>query len=186
MCASLHAGESTYSLSDTQALRGHLAKQGETLDLLSKKIANIPVNPNVPRAQTLQTAIRRSTSNFIKDSILSLPSLPTAAELLEKRNRFKNDDLPFVANSQVVRPPKYATMLDTGWSPVPKSQDVITDVSSDPLIQQINIVKGFIQQARSAMRFEEVASLEANLRELQEALYQQSIAESKNSDTSDS
>uniref|UniRef100_A0A182ND31 FYVE-type domain-containing protein n=1 Tax=Anopheles dirus TaxID=7168 RepID=A0A182ND31_9DIPT len=45
-------------------------------------------------------------------------------------------------------------------------------VTSDPLIDQINIVKGYIRQAREALRFEEVATLERNLAELTQEFYQ--------------
>uniref|UniRef100_A0A182JSU4 FYVE-type domain-containing protein n=1 Tax=Anopheles christyi TaxID=43041 RepID=A0A182JSU4_9DIPT len=43
--------------------------------------------------------------------------------------------------------------------------------TSDPLIDQINIVKGYIRQARAALRFEEVATLERNLGELTQEFY---------------
>lgn len=42
---------------------------------------------------------------------------------------------------------------------------------SDPLVEQINIIKGYIKQARVELRFEEVATLELNLRELQQEFY---------------
>lgn len=42
---------------------------------------------------------------------------------------------------------------------------------SDPLVEQINIIKGYIKQARDALRFEEVETLELNLRELQQEFY---------------
>lgn len=45
--------------------------------------------------------------------------------------------------------------------------------TNDPLIEQINIIKGYIKQARDALRFEEVAILELNLRELQQEFYNQ-------------
>lgn len=39
--------------------------------------------------------------------------------------------------------------------------------TTDPLIEQINIIKGYIKQAREAMRYEEIATLEENVRERQ-------------------
>ncbi|EAT33889.1 AAEL013842-PA [Aedes aegypti] len=44
--------------------------------------------------------------------------------------------------------------------------------SADPLIDQINIVKGYIKQAREALRFEEVETLERNLSELTQEFYE--------------
>lgn len=51
---------------------------------------------------------------------------------------------------------------------------------NDPLVEQIIIIKGYIKQAREAMRFEEVKTLDENLRELQQEFYirQQQQAES--------
>uniref|UniRef100_A0A182QL00 FYVE-type domain-containing protein n=1 Tax=Anopheles farauti TaxID=69004 RepID=A0A182QL00_9DIPT len=46
-----------------------------------------------------------------------------------------------------------------------------TVVTSDPLLDQINIVRGYIRQAREALRFEEVATLERNLAELTQEFY---------------
>lgn len=160
MCASLHAGESTYNLSDSQALRGCIGKQGEILDAVSKQIATIPLNPEIPRAVTLQNAIRRATSNYIKDTLLSLPALPTPAELLEKQNRFRDNE-----TQTAVFVPRTVKIND-GWSPQVAS-DSIVESSEDPLVQQMDIVREYIKQARQAMRFEEVASLEAHLKELE-------------------
>ena len=42
---------------------------------------------------------------------------------------------------------------------------------NDPLVEQIIIIKGYIKQAREAMRFEEVKILDENLRELQQEFY---------------
>lgn len=58
------------------------------------------------------------------------------------------------------------TTLDN-WSAYQSS----TATSSDPLVEQINIIKGYIKQARQDLRFEEVATLEMNLRELQGEFY---------------
>lgn len=42
----------------------------------------------------------------------------------------------------------------------------------DPLIEQINIIKGYIKQARQEMNFDVVETLELNLRELQREVYE--------------
>jgi rabenosyn-5 len=48
----------------------------------------------------------------------------------------------------------------------------------DPLVVQMQIIKGYIKQAKEAMRFEEVATLETNLRELQQEFYNQKLSNS--------
>jgi rabenosyn-5 len=47
----------------------------------------------------------------------------------------------------------------------------VSGFNNDPLVEQINIIKSYIKQARDAMRFEEVETLEYNLRELQHEFY---------------
>lgn len=169
MCASLHAGEQTYNLVDSQALRGSIGKQGEILDAVSKRIAAIPLNPEIPRAVTLQNAIRRSTSNYIKDTLLSLPPLPTPAELSKKRTRLR-DNIPQPTPKAFV--PQKLT-INSGWSPVVVTERSLREQSDDPLKQQMNNVQEYINQARKASRFEEVASLESHLKELREVYEKQ-------------
>lgn len=55
-------------------------------------------------------------------------------------------------------------------------------VTDDPLIEQINIIKGYIKQARQDMNFDVVETLELNLRELQKEFYdrQKSAPENNN------
>lgn len=47
------------------------------------------------------------------------------------------------------------------------------NTEENPLIEQMQIVRNYIDQARKAHRFEEVASLEENLRMLKETYRQQ-------------
>lgn len=56
------------------------------------------------------------------------------------------------------------------WSGTQTASPSVT-LTSDPLIDQINIVKGYIRQAREALRFDEVATLERNLSELTQEFY---------------
>ncbi|XP_058835723.1 rabenosyn-5 [Topomyia yanbarensis] len=53
-----------------------------------------------------------------------------------------------------------------------QAANVTVSSSADPLIDQINIVKGYIRQAREALRFEEVETLERNLSELTQEFYE--------------
>ena len=50
-----------------------------------------------------------------------------------------------------------------GWGPV----NVTMGSSPDPMIQQMDIIKGYIRQARQEKRFEEVVLFERNLKELE-------------------
>jgi len=42
-----------------------------------------------------------------------------------------------------------------------------TNISDDPMVQQMNIIRNYISKAREANRFDEVSMLESNLRDLQ-------------------
>ena len=63
-------------------------------------------------------------------------------------------------------------MVEDGWTPE-VSQSAFGIISDHPIIQQINIIKGYIKQAESANRFEEVTTLQQNLRDLEEEFWRQ-------------
>lgn len=68
MYNSLTAGERTYLLQDCQSLRLAIAEKAQMIDTLSKKIAQEPVDPDTPKAASVQSNIRKATSNYIKVS----------------------------------------------------------------------------------------------------------------------
>ena len=91
----------------------------------------------------------------------------------ETRNR--NSYIPASTPSSSAQDAK--VVVEVGWTP-----DVnVAIVSDNPIIQQMNIIRGFIKQAKLANKLDEVAILEDNLRELKEALYKQN--EEKNRET---
>lgn len=55
--------------------------------------------------------------------------------------------------------------------------------TDDPLVEQINIIKGYIKQARQDMNFDVVETLELNLRELQKEFYERQRSISLNNAT---
>lgn len=67
MCQSLFVGETTYNLSDVNAMRGRIGKLAEGIDLLSKQIAAFPADPGSRHAK-LQNAIRQAAAHYIKVS----------------------------------------------------------------------------------------------------------------------
>ncbi|XP_066245412.1 rabenosyn-5 [Euwallacea similis] len=175
MYNSLTSGEITFLLQDCQALRSTIAEKAQMMDTLSKKIASEPVDPETPKAAVLQNNIRKAVSNYIKDCLLTLPTLPSVEELEVIRHKlamsFKEDS--FV---DIPRPHRIQTVaVTTGWSPAP-ANEVQADTEENPLIEQMRIVRNYIDQARRAQRFDEVASLEENLRMLKETYRQQQRA----------
>lgn len=68
------------------------------------------------------------------------------------------------------------------WSARPVSTTGRTQ-NNDPLIEQINIIKGYIKQARQDMNFDVVETLETNLRELQKEFYIRQKPSSQSNET---
>lgn len=58
-----------------------------------------------------------------------------------------------------------------GWKPM-EVNNHITD-NEDPLVQQMNIIRGYIKQARQAQKWDEVKIFEDNLKELQGEYWRQ-------------
>ena len=56
-----------------------------------------------------------------------------------------------------------AKSSNAGWGPV----NVTMSGSPDPMLQQMDIIKGYIRQAKQERRFEEVELFEQNLKELE-------------------
>lgn len=54
----------------------------------------------------------------------------------------------------------------TGWSPANVPKQGGSEEVEDPLLEQINNVRNYIEQARLAGRFDEAVSLTENLEEL--------------------
>lgn len=169
MYSSLSSGDSTFQLQDAQSLRSSIAKQAEILDVLSKKILAEPVDSNTNKVYHLQNTIRRATSQYIKDYLLVLPVLPTPAEL----ERIKHERLTR-NHHETAAPAAFGPVkklnITTGWSPSSITNQQSS--SDDPLLEQINIVENYIEQAQNAGRFEEVAVLRENLKMLRREMQQ--------------
>lgn len=162
MYTSMVSSETTYLLQDLQSLRTTIADKAQMIDTLSKKIASLPVDPETPKAAALQNSIRKATSIYIKDYLLTLPAPPTIQEL----EKFKKNYLTKTVEDDIMPAPKTSikkVTVTTGWSPANISNDNIAVDEDDPLLEQMNIVRNYIDQARKAQRFEEVSSLQENL-----------------------
>lgn len=165
-------GETIYILQDAQNLRTTIARKAEMIDTLSKKIASMPVDPDSPKQATLQNNIRKAISMYIKDYLLTLPTPPTTEDLerfrRERAAKFVDDDYGHTPRNNI----KTVTVT-TGWTPTNIASENSGQSDENPLIEQINIVKNYIEQARQAQRFDEVASLQENLKMLKESYKRQ-------------
>ena len=91
----MSSGETNYHLTDANNLRLKLLKLAESVDLMSKKIAVLGTECQSEghsadsRKFLLQTQIRRASVNFIKETLVGLPSLPTEEEFVKLQQRRK-------------------------------------------------------------------------------------------------
>lgn len=173
----MKSGETTYLLQDLQSLRNSIADKAQMIDTISKKIASVPVDPETPKAAILQNSIRKATSSFIKEELITLPPPPTPQDLEKIKNerlaKVTDDDIP-ISNISIKK-----VMVTTGWSPANVTNEATVTEEADPLLEQMNIVRSYIKQARDAQRFEEVGSLQENLNMLKE-MYKKQLVKDKN------
>ncbi|XP_006623714.1 rabenosyn-5 [Apis dorsata] len=209
MWESLNEGESTYNLEDAQALRIKIAKLGESIDLISKRISVLGTrcveNPPQDQELRLHHMVRVSAVIFLKEELLTVQALPSKekyAELqkerqkrleariayerqLEEEQREKSKEQrkkemwnleirPIVKENQ----PNIVLNQSQGWGP--SGVTPIMPSSMDPIIEQMSNLRAYIKQAKADCRYDEVATLESNLKELQSAYF--TMKQSNNSD----
>ena len=198
MYDSLMAGESNYHSSDVKTLRVKLLKVAENIDLMSKKIQALGVDNSNQEAQegmakarrfALQDQVRRASINFIKETLVGLPSLPSDEELAKIQERRKMEIARQLEENRRKREEaqaKYQAMQEkrkleadrTKSSSLPRSgsggkfnrskvsyesgfvlsssaqqREVVAEVTDDPMLQQIQIITGYIAQARQQNRY---------------------------------
>ncbi|NXP48729.1 RBNS5 protein, partial [Heliornis fulica] len=195
MAESLNAGEATYSLDHANDLRVEIQKVYEFIDALSKKILSLGLHEDPqphPKALQLQRMIRYSATLFVQEKLLGLMSLPTKDQYEELKKRRLRMVRQLALETQGKQEEKQkdlisrsaaavngdVTLLKTGT--VRKSEGWLPTASTsreremaDPLLQQIDNITSFIEQAKAADRTDEVHMLQENLRQLQDEYDQQ-------------
>uniref|UniRef100_A0A8D8YMX2 Rabenosyn-5 n=1 Tax=Cacopsylla melanoneura TaxID=428564 RepID=A0A8D8YMX2_9HEMI len=198
MVDSLLAGETTYHASDAQTLRVKLVRLAENIDTISNKITTLSTPPAaqdpppatsstaMSMSQRLAKSIRLACTQFIRSQLLTLPNVPSEEKLTDLREqarlaeeqRKREEEIRHLREQSEVRvethharhlgaPKENNVALLEAWSPA--NTKLVS--SQDPLVQQISIIKQYITEARVAHRYNEVASLESNLKELQEEYF---------------
>ncbi|KAM8716974.1 hypothetical protein ACLKA7_003788 [Drosophila subpalustris] len=198
---SLYEGESIFTIADAGALRGKIGQVAETIDLRSKRILTIHSEPG-SREEALKKAIRLSCVQIIKERMLSLPPLPDEAHIhkIQERKRMETEQRILTEQRMAMEAyERYGSTTQAGgsgmenrsfaqgsdlqslnnWS-APQASTTTKSSVDDPLIEQINNVKGYIKQARQDMNFEVVETLELNLRDLQREFYERQRHSSHN------
>jgi rabenosyn-5 len=85
MWNSLNEGESTYNLRDAQVVRGKIAKIGDSIDIISKRIAtliNIADNSaaSLKQEYRLNQMVRTTAMIYLKNELLRTPPVPSEEE----------------------------------------------------------------------------------------------------------
>lgn len=177
----LYEGDSVYTLNDASALRGKIGHLAEIIDSLSKEIVALKCQSG-SRQESLQKSIRMASVKFIKDNMLSIPPIPHEEEIkriqqkrinalsmkIERDRRlaqeaFERYELGGTSSEGLINSGQGGAKTKTGFAMTTidnwtGSQQSSGQFNNDPLVEQINIIKGYIKQARDAMRFEEVIS----------------------------
>lgn len=231
MWQSLNEGDSTYDLRDAQVVRGKIAKIGDNIDLISKRISTlVTVDENSPASLKqefrLHQMVRSAAMIYLKNELLTTPPVPTTEEYeaikkarqerikariayerqleeeqLEKLRESQREftqrayDLgesksPTTTSSNQVNAGFYdffiiwtnnnidylQLVLDQsqGWGTSGRAgrNMMISSTSVDPFVEQMSNLRFYIKQAREECKFEEVATLERNLKELQSAYFE--------------
>ncbi|CAH0604937.1 unnamed protein product [Chrysodeixis includens] len=174
MCQSLFDGETTYNLTDVNKMRGRIGKLAEGIDLLSKQIAAFPAEPGTRQAR-LQTAIRHAAAHYIKEDLISLRKLPTEAQIEEVRQqRYERAEKQIQMERE--RMERQRQRKEEIAGPSASRVDTRQDDEDSPLLEQMNIIREYIKEARRDMKYEEVAILEANLKELKKEYHLQKLS----------
>ncbi|RWS28292.1 rabenosyn-5-like protein [Leptotrombidium deliense] len=201
MCASLSEGENNYKLRDAQEVRIKLMKVAESIDVISRKISNLDVtNEQQPLSASqlkVQMNIRLMCTQYLRENMLGLPSLPSEEELLKRQERRREEiqqrieeekrqallEAEMALNQQrsLHSSPSSRSMNslpkvhssndlvspDTGWGPEFTLRSNCDVSNMDPMLVQINIIKNYIKKAREEHKYDEVSILELNLKELE-------------------
>lgn len=144
----------------------------------------------------LQNAIRMAATNFLKENMLGLPSLPNEEQLksvqeqrrLEIQKKIEEEKKQEI-DKQMIRSQRKCSYSnvnnasfslyekepivspDSGWGPEFRGPEFRNSEKSkrnvDPMLQQMEIIRNYIKQARDAHKYDEVHMLEENLKELE-------------------
>ncbi|XP_071549965.1 rabenosyn-5 [Panulirus ornatus] len=149
-----------------------------TTTFLKEYILSLPKLPSHQDLRELQERRRlEAEARLAAEKEAERQAEAQAAEILRRRDRDSKDSSRSTpTRSSSITPPSFASLkkrqqteevvVDTGWGADSSAHNVTE--TDDPMIQQMNIIRNYIRQAKEASRYDDVPLLEANLRELQE------------------
>lgn len=152
---------------------------------LQENLLGLPSLPTEDELAKLQTAKRVEAQQRIADE----KRVAAERERRKREEQLLSEELERTANAAVRRnstrdsatlptrvrfDPKSGDLvgLAAGWKPTEVAQGRTTS-SDDPMVQQMNIIRGYIRQAKDAGKWDEVQMLQENLKELQLEFWEQ-------------
>jgi len=196
---SLQDGQSTCNIKELKLLQMQVLQIANSVEDVSDKIENLETKDD--KTFRLQQRIRSSAKNFVKDTCVGLPKVPTEEELklikmqkvqeatrrieeekksaqeaklksasMKKAKQFNNDvqNKISVAKKQLFKAGgKNELKMGSGFVATASGTNQ-EDMDEDPLGQQINNLKRYIQQAKVAGKYDDARSLEMTLKLHQE------------------
>ncbi|ESO90492.1 hypothetical protein LOTGIDRAFT_217928 [Lottia gigantea] len=160
-----------------------------------------PDSPSAFKQQQLQKAIRMSASGFMQENLMGLQALPTSEQYQELQAKRRAEVQRKIAaerqaameaqnrerfnQEESEKPGKILSIgkklghvrndsqdsVGRGWKPTEEGSKV--SKVGDPMLQQMEIIRGYIKQAREAKRWDEMEMLEHNLKDLKDEYYRQ-------------
>lgn len=141
---------------------------------LRENLLGIPAVPDEKKFTELREKRMKEVQKRIQSEKMSAMEAFEQTNLAgesSKLTQLENSSTTKATTSSVtslIRPTQLGASLvqESGWRPRVKGESVKD--SQDPMIQQMNIIRDYIHQAREANKLDEVRMLENNLKELQE------------------
>lgn len=160
-------------------------------------------DPPPPATQLkMQKNIRTMATSFMQDNMIGLQALPSeehykklqearkieiqqriaderqASAEAQEKERKQQEQREITTKHQIHpsnrdsdQPAKVQSQKKSGW--IPEETSIRYSDKDDPMVQQMNIIRGYIKQARQAEKFDEVKMLEQNLKDLQQEYLRQ-------------
>lgn len=187
-----NAGEN-YTLEDANTRRSKILKMFDMIDSLSKKILTLQPKDKATNSATTVALYRRIRANvvrFLQETSLELKPLPSEEDLKrwkdERRTRRLEEERKARAQEESKQKPKSSPVrtltqealkmvpkthgdekVGKGWTPSSIDQASVAAMTDDPLLQQMNIISGYLNQALQDGKWDEANVLEENLKLLQ-------------------
>lgn len=160
-------------------------------------------DPPPPATQLkMQKNIRTMATSFMQDNMIGLQALPSeehykklqearkleiqqriaderqASAEAQEKERKQQEQREITTKHQIHpsnrdsdQPAKVQSQKKSGW--IPEETSIRYSDKDDPMVQQMNIIRGYIKQARQAEKYDEVKMLEQNLKDLQQEYLRQ-------------